>query len=379
MDKKVLINLFDEHNEASILAIRKIMPDKVIYIVEENVRDIYKESLKLWNDKFKNINFQSEFIKSSDLQKIKNILDSQIKNNCVVNVTGGNRIDSLLLLNESICRKFNTIYIDVLNKVWYNLGENCIASRDKFEDIYLKDLIELSGSNYLMDCNDLSKKKEVLDITKAIYNNLDLWYKYKSRLYDTNTFIHIYGCNDIKINLTSLDSIEVEILYKCLKYLSKIECIKFKKIDKQIVVTFIKSYIKGFIFKSGTWLEVLTDMVIREITEVDEVKNGVVFLWNNGKSVIKNELDVLAVKDSVLICVSCKDSEKYDEDALNELEVYSNRLGGKSAKKILVATRMPCKQCVMDRAQAMGINIVILNNDITVFRKRLYKIINNNM
>ena len=28
---------------------------------------------------------------------------------------------------------------------------------------------------------------------------------------------------------------------------------------------------------------------------------------------IRNELDVIAVKDSVLICISCKDSEKYDE------------------------------------------------------------------
>ncbi|ETJ28948.1 hypothetical protein Q604_UNBC16505G0001, partial [human gut metagenome] len=41
---------------------------------------------------------------------------------------------------------------------------------------------------------------------------------------------------------------------------------------------------------------------------------------------VRNELDVLAVKDSVFICISCKDSEKYDEDALNVKLIVVNIL-----------------------------------------------------
>ena len=87
-------------------------------------------------------------------------------------------------------------------------------------------------------------------------------------------------------------------------------------------------------------------------------------------------MDVLAVKDSVLICISCKDSEKYDENALNELAVYSDRLGGKKTRKILVATKPPCKECVMNRAKAMNIDIVVLERNIEKFKKTLIEIIN---
>jgi len=74
-------------------------------------------------------------------------------------------------------------------------------------------------------------------------------------------------------------------------------------------------------------------------------------------------------------CVSCKDSEKYDEDALNELEVYSNKIGGEDVVKILVATKLPLKTTIMDRAREMNINIVVLNNNIEKFKEELINII----
>ena len=70
------------------------------------------------------------------------------------------------------------------------------------------------------------------------------------------------------------------------------------------------------------------NIIIKDIKEIDEVKSGVEFFWSNEYKYVKNELDVVAIKDSVLICISCKDSDKYDENALNELEVHSYKLGG---------------------------------------------------
>ena len=58
--------------------------------------------------------------------------------------------------------------------------------------------------------------------------------------------------------------------------------------------------LKGFIFKSGTWLEVLTKNIIEEIKSIDDIKSGLLFLWNDKESRVKNELDVVAIKDSVL-------------------------------------------------------------------------------
>lgn len=101
------------------------------------------------------------------------------------------------------------------------------------------------------------------------------------------------------------------------------------------------------------------------------------FLWNNGRKTVRNELDVIAVKDSVPICISCKDSDKYNEMALNELNVYANKIGGKNAYKILVATKEPIKEPVKMRAKEMGIHLVIFDGNEEKFINKIRKIIIN--
>lgn len=377
MDVNILVNLFDIHNEAGLLAIEKLKPDNVIYIIDEEFSEAYKKIHLYYIEHFKNIKFESYVIKTGDTEAINKIIDSISPESSIINVTGGKRISSLILLNQAVKNDFKTIYVDVLNKRWYSLGENISVSEEEFKDIMIEDLISLSGADVVMDSSELSQKEEIIKITKKIYSNLVLWYKYKFKLYDGNIFVHNQmNPKIIVINLENVNEFELKILKKSLDYLKSIGCIKYCRGEKSIKVTFIKDYVKSFIFKSGTWLEVLTNIVINEITEVDETKNGVVFIWSEGQKKIRNELDVVAVKDSVLICISCKDSEKYDEDALNELDVYSKRIGGNTAKKILVATKKPLKECVSERAKAMGIDLIILDKNIDSFKEKLRKIIN---
>ena len=310
MDVNILVNLFDIHNEASLLAIEKLKPDKVIYIIDKEFSEAYKKIHLYYIEHFNNIKFKSYVINTGDIEAIKKIMDSISPESSIINVTGGRRISSLILLNEAIKADFKTIYVDVLNKKWYSLGEEDISvSEAEFKDIMIEDLISLSGADVVMDSSELSEKEEIIKITKKIYSNLELWYKYKSKLYDGNIFVHNQiEPRIIRINVENVNEFELNILRKSLDYLRSIECIKYSQSEKSIKVTFIKDYVKSFIFKSGTWLEVLTNIVIKEITEVDETKNGVVFIWSEGQKRIRNELDVIAVKDSVLICISCKDS-----------------------------------------------------------------------
>lgn len=377
MKCNVLVNLLDVHNEANLIAIESIKPKKVIYLISEDLINIYEEIKKYHENNLLNIEIESIKIDSGDIYKIQSILDNLFIKDTIVNVTGGKRINSLILLNTALNNGFNCIYVDVLASKWYNLGEKISEVKSKFNDIYLDDILKISGANMIVDSTDLSKRKDIINITKKIYSNLDIWYKYKQRLYDNSIFIHDYKDNKkIIIDLRLLNKTELCILDRCLEYLLNKNEIIYKNENDTIIVEFLNNYLKGFIFKSGTWLEVLTNVVVEEISEIDEVRNGVVFLWDDKENKVKNELDVLAVKDSVLICISCKDSEKYDENALNELAVYSDRLGGKKTRKILVATKPPCKECVMNRAKAMNIDIVVLERNIEKFKKTLIEIIN---
>lgn len=372
-----LVNLLDIHNEGSLIAAAKFNPRKVIYLINNNNSNLYSGIENYYKERYPKIQIEDILINEGDVKKIKKILKELDCESTVVNITGGKRIDSLILLNEALKLNFNVIYVDVLNKQWYKFGKDLTRSSDEFIDIDLKDMLNIAGADLVIDSSDLAKKEDILDITKYIYSNIKTWYKYKKKLHDTNIFIHdTNNTNLIYINTNYLNEEESIILYKCLNYMGKMNILRYEVKGSQIQTLFIKNYVKAFIFKSGTWLEVLTDVVVREITEIDEVKSGVVFLWRDGNHKVRNEVDVMAVKDSVLICISCKDSEKYDEVALNELDVYSKRLGGNSAKKILVATRPPCKKCVEERAKAMDINLVILDEDINKFKKKLNKIIN---
>lgn len=87
--------------------------------------------------------------------------------------------------------------------------------------------------------------------------------------------------------------------------------------------------------------------------------------------IVRNELDVVAVKDSVAICISCKDSDKYNENSLNELDVYSNKIGGKNVYKILVATKDPIKTAVKYRAMEMGISLIIFDGNEEKFKIKI--------
>ncbi len=267
--------------------------------------------------------------------------------------------------------------MNIKEKILYIIDKNIRVMKEEYEDLELSSLLSASGKEIVYDSGELFSNKNLKYITKKIYTNLELWHKYKQRLYDVNVFIHNEeDSNKMIIKTKLLNKDEKSILDKILLKLKEIQEIDFRNIDENdIEVKFNNDYLKPFIFKIGTWLEFATKTIISEIEEIDEVKSGVVFLWNHSNSNIKNEVDVVLVKDSVVTCISCKDSDKYNEDALNELKVYASKVGGKDANKILVATKEPIKNTVRERAREMNINLVIFDGNEERFKKEIKKLI----
>lgn len=371
----LLVTPIDEHNDSIVILIKKYKFNKVIVLVNDNCKDILKENIiRVSNEN----NSEVEFIKSKidDVSLLNKLKENY--NNILLNLTGGERIQSLNLLNFSINNKIESIYIDILGKKKYIFGKNNEKVNEHLLDLNIEDMIKASGNEILEDSSDLIKERYILDIAKIIHENIELWNKYKKRLYDINIFSHFYGdTKKVVINQKLLEKDEIELLEKILKWAVNKKLIELKREFNKIVVSFKDKYLKGFIFKIGTWLEVLTEYVVKSIDVVDQVKSGVVFTWNKNDENLKNELDVVAIKDSNIVVISCKDSEKYNEVALNELKVYSERIGGDKSKKILVATKPPIKESIMDRAKEMGINIIILDKDLNKFKEDLEKAINN--
>ena len=377
MKFNLLINQLDEHNEVGILLAQKYKIKSVVMLYRN------KEKKKL--DKFKELYLDlnrieviDELIEEDNYDNLKNIISKYKEEEIIINLTGGNRITSLIMLKIAIELNLQCVYVDLLKKRRYIFDKEYRIIEQPLEDISISDAIHLSGANITLDSTSLAEKSDIQEFTKAILSNLDIWHKYKQKLYDNNIFKHDYkDTSRININKCLVENEEFKLIYSILNYLKEKNEIEFMEDKDNIEVVFKNDYLKGFIFKSGTWLEVLTTLVVQSIEDIDEVKSGLTFYWGDDLKRVRNELDVVAIRDSVLICISCKDSDKYDEDALNELQVYSERLGGRNAIKILVATKQPVKKTVLDRAKEMNINIVILDKNIDIFKKVLIDLIKN--
>lgn len=374
----ILINQVDEHNESNILATQEFNPSTVYFIKDKDSEEKMK-TLKLYYEKnFPKIKIEEFSVEEGDKEGLEKIIKNIKDKNVLINLTGGNKINSLILLELCIRENLIALYIDIKKKVMYEFKESIVIHEKTFEDLEIDDIVKASGGKIVEDSSELCNKKDLIYFAEKISSNLELWHKYKQQLYDASIFEHdSMEQQRIYIHTKALENEEVNLLDKILLKLKEMKEINYKKQDDKITVNFNNDYLKAFIFKSGTWLEIETNKLINKIEEVDEAKNGVMFLWNDANQSVRNELDVVAVKDSVPIFISCKDSDKYNEMALNELNVYASKFGGENSYKILVATKEPVKSPVKIRAKEMGINLIIFDGNEEKFIKEVKKIINN--
>lgn len=378
MNYDFIITILDEHNESSILLAEKLKPKEIIYLYKKDEELKVLNSLRqFYLNKFPNCNFSDEKLGKDTISSIEEIIKRMKSKNTAICLNQGDKKDILIMYTLALKHNIDGFFLDIPKEELLKLNlESVQCEKCNFVDLDVEDIIDSIGASIVVDSTEISEINVIETMTNYIADNLNLWKKYKIRLSDNSVFIHDESNpRIIKIDKELLSREEVMLLDKILNFLEKNGQIKVKELEQCLKVTFQNEFIKGFIFKSGTWLEVLTKNIIEEIKSIDDIKSGLLFLWNDKESRVKNELDVVAIKDSVLICVSCKDSKKYDEVALNELNVYSEQLGGENVIKILVATHPPIKSSISKRAKEMGINLVVFDGNKKSFKEELEKII----
>ncbi|MDM0642361.1 DUF1887 family CARF protein [Clostridium perfringens] len=378
MNYDFIITILDEHNESSILLAEKLKPKEIIYLYKKDEELKVLNSLRqFYLNKFPNCNFSDEKLGKDTISSIEEIIKRMKSKNTAICLNQGDKKDILIMYTLALKHNIDGFFLDIPKEELLKLNlESVQCEKCNFVDLDVEDIIDSIGASIVVDSTEISEINIIETMTNYIADNLNLWKKYKIRLSDNSVFIHDESNpRSIKIDKELLSREEVMLLDKILNFLEKNSQIKVKELEQCLKVTFQNEFIKGFIFKSGTWLEFLTKNIIEEIKSIDDIKSGLLFLWNDKESRVKNELDVVAIKDSVLICVSCKDSKKYDEVALNELNVYSEQLGGENVIKILVATHPPIKSSISKRAKEMGINLVVFDGNKKSFKEELEKII----
>ena len=115
----ILINQVDEHNESNILATQEFKPNLVYFIKDKDSEEKMK-TLRLYYEKnFKKIKIEELLVEEGDKERLEKII-SRLKEknrNILINLTGGKRINSLILLDLCIKEKLIALYINIKKKI----------------------------------------------------------------------------------------------------------------------------------------------------------------------------------------------------------------------------------------------------------------------
>lgn len=380
MNCKTLINLIDEFNDHNIIASLTLNPEKIVFIYGDykDETNIFKNIKNYLKDKLPDTEVIGVAIDKLNQEKICRELGAYKGSDTIVNISGGSKLMSLVAYKTSKKYSMESIFIDLDNEKILRLTNRQIVKLDaNFIKLEVKDFIASTGGKIISDSTELYSDIKVQQYVDYIIKNYDTWNDLKKIIRNSNIIIHNkFMMDTANINLDNLGEYQKRKLKGFLNRLKELNLLHVSRVDRnKIIVKFKSIEAKTILFKTGTWLEVLVYRILREIKEINDVESGVLFLWDDEVNSVKNEVDVVAVSKSRLIYVSCKDTEKYDEDTLNELNVYAEKLGGEDAKKILVATKESYKRSVVRRAEEMRIEIVIFNGNVDSLRKKLNKII----
>ena len=383
MECETLINIIDDFNYHNIVASLQVKPKSVVFIYKgsRKEKEILSDLKTFYNEKIPQINFCSCIIEEVNMLSLEELLDNYDKNKTLVNISGGTKLQSLYLYKAAQNKEFKSIVIHEEKDEMLEIKErDVLLIQDNLEDLLVFDYVKSSGGKILKDESEFVKDEGIKKIINYVLENYEDWKILKKVFVNPNIIKHSESNPYlINISLSSSNNYEKNILTKFVNHMNKEKITKEINRNKNLItLKFNTREIKNFLFKTGSWLEVLTHEIVNDINSIKDVKSGVVFLWDENNHHVKNEIDVLATSAEKLFYISCKDTSHYDEDTLNELYVYSKKIGGEQVKKILVTTSDPNKTSTFSRAKEMDIEIVIFKGNMQDFKNKLKKAIEEN-
>ena len=127
----ILISQIDEHNESNILATKEFNPE-VVYLIKDKSYEDKVDTLKnYYENNFKNVKLELFNVEEGNNKALEKIIDNVKDKNIIVNLTGGKRVNSLILLDICLKMKIKALYIDIKKKVMYEFNNNDILISSK--------------------------------------------------------------------------------------------------------------------------------------------------------------------------------------------------------------------------------------------------------
>lgn len=343
----VQIDFFDKDIVSTLLPVTTMEPDKVCFLIDkrsitgkdpQNVEEAIKKRLP-------NIEVEYTPVTVDDFNDIYQSLCRLVESNkeevgCI-DLTGGTELMSAC--GYKVAHEYNirAVYVDVRREHVLDVRTGEII-RD-VNHLTLEDCLTAIGAKRLDDSREVPPEEEfddILAVSEVIFNHILDWQKI---------------CQHIANTVSQTGKMEIDIpedVCKSKKALSEIEGVLeerglWARVDhgeknSSRTYRFIDKRRRNYITTYGIWLEFYIYIQAKKVYE--EAAIGVVIDWYEDDNIDTqdNEIDVMVMKRSIPIFISCKMRKPVSGD-LYEVGFMASRLAGARAKA-LVATTYPVKE-----------------------------------
>lgn len=380
------IEFFSREQIENVATCLKCNVDKVVYVGYEKVMTAARKRALYWALKEKAGVSQVEYVEvlENDLRDIVGKMDEVIKkelslgNECFMDLTGG---ENLVLVAAGILAdryKFTMRRMDIReDKMYHFAPKGFELEKIEHKDVKLSiaEFIKLNGAGV----NEHQQKsyKDDLDNPGFVQDIKAMWKLCREDGIMWNTVCYaLASCKkftvelDVELFKSDFSSVlagkksigSIENFARLLEKLSDAKLLTNLSFSKsRLAFSYKNEKVKDCLCDPGCALELYSYVMAKESGQFDEVRVGVHLDWDGvtvgGNEDVRNEIDVVLMKDNVPTFISCKNGRVGDNNVLYELESVAEGVGGKYTRKILIATQDIC-EAFKNRAKEMNIKII---------------------
>lgn len=333
------IQFLDKDVIKALIPVFSLKPEKVAFLFDRRMLLNYglehdNIGKAIWN-RYPDIDIafvEADMYKFEDIMDTLEALYETTDDEVTVDVAGGTEL--MVACGMMFCEKYNltpTLCDMYKNRIIHAKTGERISS---FEHLRLQDYMTALGAKHIKESHSVPKPEEfdsICNVAEYLFHNLDEWHA-----------LHIYLMNNIPDDDNENFEVPETVIYKNVNYDSEAALHVFEEngfVEKtgDGAYRFRKLRYKEYMKVFGVWLEMY--IYIKGLSFFDESYLGYTIDWsgNDLEDTIDNEIDVIGMKNSVPVFISCKMRKVEAADAM-EIAYLAGHFGGERAKGMVATT-----------------------------------------
>lgn len=328
------IQFFDEDIIKALVPVYSMKPDKVVFLYSgsrtDNARmnDISYAITHKYPDYVPDVEFvKADMLSLEDIKsRISEILEGNTDNDIVFDITGGTELMTACGVMVCIERGYKAVYVNRKRGYIFDVltGQNVCGT----VSLSIDDCINAIGAKHIADSHEIPPESEydcICKMAEYIFEHIPAWHEFNewAVAYFSQNYSLVFDAPHVTGNQQRI----LSRLAQC-GFIVSLGGSRFR---------ITKERYRDYIINYGIWLEMY--VYIKAQGYFDEAYLGYVVDWNNNDAVENedNEIDVIAIRKSVPVIISCKMAKPRPE-AVYQVMGIAGKLADAGAKAVIATT-----------------------------------------